>query len=149
MKAIELKPTDLMAVVVPLGTESIYQQSTHTIRYYVDGKLTLYSIGKPIEYLGCITKDHIDFDVEANEYLTEYFKENYFPYGFTKCNEDCFRSLLSSNGLYFVNNYGNEPDREDYGGTPEAEDAFEEHYAEWQQAESNIVQKLLIIKPLK
>ena len=102
MKAIDLKPTDLLAVVVPLeSTEHEIMRIRNAIGYKCDSENCDW-IALPKgkwQILGTCTADHIDFDVEANEYLTEYFKENYFPYGFTKCNEDCFRSLLSSNGL--------------------------------------------------
>ena len=135
MKAIELKPTDLMAVVIEETTD-------------LDTAVIKLEDGKPFIKLGTCTADHIDFDVEpfvdcGSKPMGMY--KNYThesPYSQHQCKsaEESFSSLLSSNGLYF------EPPQ--YCGCS-GPCGIPCTYADWDENGRNIVQKLLIIKPLK
>lgn len=94
MKAINLLPTDLLAVVVPLEAENIVipNQLTTNIFYEVKGYLGIDIIKVPLgmyKILGTCTKDHIDFDVEPYQHWRD---TNNTP-------EQSFRSLLTANGI--------------------------------------------------
>lgn len=82
--------------------------------------------------LGTVTETEIDFDVDT---VSEYIGEPESVYYDTP--EDSFRSLLTSKGIQFVNPYQQVKGK--YWGDIET-------LNKWREAQSNLVQKLVIIK---
>lgn len=167
MKAINLLPTDLLVVVTENHLRDFYISGLNFACAYEPVRTVITELPEGNwEILGTCTKDHIDFDVqdlvesiEVAEYkyggelhpkdlFLDYESKTYWLESYA----ESFRSLLSSNGLHFVNPLGEkEPNYNavDYGVEPGSYSRYAKERVEWHQAESNIVQKLLIIKPLK
>lgn len=110
------------------------------------------------EILGYATKDEISFDVA--EYLTKEThntsKGQVFVYSCydgrytgTTSKEEAFRSLLSAAGLHFENPYGKE--RPEYFSIPNSDlqsPTWIDCVMNWQQAEANLIEKLIIIREI-
>lgn len=145
----QLLPTSLIAVEVPKDAIKIkkfdlreYDEEGQGFslewlikgNYFYDAKL----IDIDFEILGEVTADEITFDVED---ILESTEMGYTDYVSNKKGigaRKSFRSLLQSNGLYFVNPLNNDENllREDC-------------YVDWQEAESKVIKgKLVILKPI-
>jgi len=125
----------LFAVSVPDKAE--IQFSKERIAFITDEGFETLNPKFDFEILGTVTKDNIDFDVEpyvethknAKRYLDYTAERKYFDYP-----EISFRSLLSSKGLFFENPYGDK------------EPNYLYRRNKWQQAQNNLIEKLVIIK---
>lgn len=132
-----LHPTTLIAVPVPLESENFDVEIVNT------NKWLQYSMpyGKSSEIiledcnfkiLGTVTKDTIDFDPSV--------------IGMTEAQ---VRSLLSANGLFFENPYGEEPNHAGFNltGHP-AMDASIKKNIMWQTSQSKVNSKYVILKKI-
>lgn len=92
----------LLAIEVPMEADYLTRMDDE-LWWYINSSGSHFKedVGFDFRILGTVTPDAIDFGVYGNESITEYFKEECFPYGFTKDNEDCFRSLMHSKGLKY------------------------------------------------
>lgn len=163
-----LKPTELFAIEVPVDAckEVVIN---HDLVYYLDIHPIYETIPLPTgkwEILGIVTKDKISFDVEP--YVKKGGLGTYKDYSYVdkeldevglfnaliqmrfKTPQESFYSLLAANGLYFINPLV-EPQRSpEYYSTLtwQQEDKADKDLREWQQAEDNLVKKLLILKKI-
>lgn len=170
---IQLKPLELIAVSVPEDARNFkITHNSKSLLYefevgvdYVEFKTT--QVGA---ILGCVTKDNIDFDVVPYLPLTVEIPKNLsigrLCTALRKQKQEYnnyFRSLLTANNLHFENPYGDMPNLEpeccgfiefDEMGFPNCccqpnpTPASIEQQAEWQTAEEQLIQKLVILKPI-
>lgn len=97
--------------------------------------------------LGTVTKDTIEFDVEP--YLNYDAETGAYPYYENRegknaicfSSNQSFRSALSAAGIYFENPYGDYPNE-----ITSNSNVFD--VAEWKDAQSKIVSKIVILKKL-
>lgn len=106
------------------------------------------------EILGSVTASEIDFYVDT--FVEGYVLDSYTTYTKAYTNyynnkkgcwhaDESFRSLLSSKGLFFKNPLG---DVEPVMSMCSSKEECLQLRSEWQQAENNLVQKLIILKRL-
>lgn len=92
-------------------------------------------IGFDFQILGTVTKDNIDFDVETHVPSDHGMLNNQYY----------FRWLISSKGLHFENPYGEtEPNITHIGKSNYTSNV--DLVIKWQQAQNNLIEKLVIIK---
>lgn len=170
----ELKPSGLFCVPVPEHTINIriYNEDDKPYIRWIDDIINIVDLPKgKWELIGSITAEHIDFDVEPYVYQSKDRRSLGIPFwkGHEKdewqiFSKDAFRSLLTANDVHFVNPYGaSEPElipeccnmaEQDRYGFPQCccqpiPTHESVHIRElWQQAESKLVEKILILKPL-
>lgn len=154
----EIKPSGLFYVPVPMDAFNIIIAPTipdYVLSYNTKSKIEwtceILPKGK-WELIGSVTADHIDFDPEP--YVEAVGDDDYKDYthhlNVFADENDSFRSLLTANDVHFVNPYGEtEPKMEYYLGSQEilAEENRNKRQ-KWQQAESKLVEKTLILKPI-
>ncbi len=162
----QLLPTDLIAVEVPKdanytthnnrlefisqekGIGCIFLSQTTKDKFRSLGEVTADSISFDVE-------DYIDYDVIAD--LMPVFR-NYITKDldiFNLSEEQSFRSLLQSNGLYFVNLIEKPKKYVPISSNPteelriNAEECYSNDLAEWQESERKVIKgKLVILKKL-
>lgn len=163
----ELKPSGLFYVAVPMDAKDFAisdASSNREIRWFIKsdylGETPARFICKlPDEYwgiiVGTVTAEHIDFDVEPyvskikNPSLLTLHYKNYksgnghdsYVGGLTP--DASFRSLLTANDVHFVNPY----ELKGAGHYENVEEYFSQQ-EKWLEAESKLVEKILILKPL-
>lgn len=106
----QLKPTNLIAVEIPEGSDDFTWSTEQDLHSYSDGNEIDVYVGKTTgEILGEVTKEGIQFDVEP--YMEEpsgYIEEGYFGYKdytlkeWVYCLnnvEESFQSLLKANNV--------------------------------------------------
>lgn len=119
-------------------------------------------IGFDFEIVGSCTNDDIDFDCEPyvdkiedpnglyvnGQYFGDYLYKNYMTADLYSVfdKENSFRSLLTSKRQHFVNPYGEKPKINVKQRGNKIYSIVGEIYAQWYQAEQNLVKKLVIIK---
>lgn len=148
-KMTELKDSGLMAIEVPEDAHDFYLMSNKQWVLYRTKTSNMEIIkGKSkCDLIGYCTADEISFDpvdvVDMDKYSVGW--RNYNDDSILPNPEESFRSLLTANGVLFVNPYGKiMPFATDNDAGTERE------YIErdWQQAESKLVKKVLILKPI-
>lgn len=168
MNTIHLKPTELLAIEVPedtyyyeynartkhKGAEVIYDTENNKGQH----NRNYYSIPTwdNFEILGIVTKDVISFDVDP--YVESKTFDDSLPLnliykrmngGWTAFKEDAFHSLLFANDIFVKNPYGEKyPTFAMLSLEPEYIERCNETCRKWQQAEDNLVKKLLILKTI-
>lgn len=143
----ELLP-GLYSVSVP-EEASNFEKIGKELWYYVDGSGSHFKIYIEFEFeiIGTVTADTIDFKTFNHvgicdiENISLFYKDYTNPTNKFDNPDDSFRSLLTSKGLHFVNPFKH-PKLSDFTVDGEYTDALEK----WQQAEQNLVKKLVIIK---
>lgn len=168
----KLYPTDLIAVEVPIDATEV-QVWNHGIGFKAEsikrlpddtnGFFHLHTgLGRwsGYEILGEINKDEISFDIEPYVGKKQIGFRNYCNKNYCLFNKnESFRSLLQSNGLYWVNPIEKEPSHLNYKHKNQYNELVwisESHknkycdiYDEWQEAESKLIKgKLIILKPI-
>jgi hypothetical protein len=142
----------LLAVSVPEDAEKLLLDSYGTIFYRIGKKLkTINTRKQDLKILGTVTASEIDFDVHpyCEHSIENPRKYKLYPSGETNFNTVSFRSLLSSKGLFFENPYGREkPKKVSVYDNVINGKSFDSEVEKWQQAENNLVQKLIILKRL-
>jgi len=128
----QLLPTDLILVEVPEDATEILLKGNLLIGYFMN---PIPIIGK-FELLGEVTADSI------SNGLDDFLK---YEWSWTELD---FRDLLQSNGFYFVNPI------EKPKGTNLESSFFEmqvdfNQEKQWQEAESKLIKKGVILKPIK
>lgn len=151
----EIKPSGLIAVPIPLetiSTEILNKESLRTAVLVYTSPISCFPIVIPngdYEILGWCTNDDISFDLSpfletGGRFGDEPFYYTANPLRQTTSVHSAFRSLLTANGVLFVNPY-KKPKAMDYGG-------FSEFYKDalvcYKEAESQLVKKVLILKPI-
>ena len=154
----ELKPSGLIAIEVPEhAMGAVTYQSEYSDKYvlrWIDDIINIVDLPKgKWELIGSVTAEHIDFDVEPNVEAVgdDDYKDYTHHLNVFADENDSFRSLLTANDVHFVNPYGEkEPSYNliDYGVAPGAYSRYAQERVKWQQAESKLVEKILILKPL-
>lgn len=164
----ELIKEKLYAIVVPEIASKPYISNTNFVCYYTPYGYREIAYFEQLEgdfkILGTATKDTIDFDcepcvesIEVSEYkyggelhpkdmFLDYTTNTYWLESY----EESFRSLIESKGLYFVNPYGDMEPEHIYSDSPNKNTSrmYQDRLNKWQQAENNLIQKLLIIQKL-
>ena len=164
-----IKLTDTLYEVVVPKDAICWIATGHNSNYYLYYNLNdeeeEYSIKLEgnFELLGEVTADSISFDVEPyvesknikesfNDYLTKCFVD------YTKVNkyftdkDESFYSLLQSKEIYFVNPIEKPEKYVPISSNPteelriDAQECYKKDFLEWQEAESKLVDKVVIIK---
>lgn len=158
----ELKDSGLYSI--PIGVGDTYKKYGGRIELWSMDGFDVITVGFQFKIIGSVTAEHIDFDPEPFLVDTgKYMDGNlYWCYGDESEKyawaDIAFRSLLTANDVHFVNPYGEKPSisnerkrqekcigYSDYGL---ARTIVREETEKWQQAESKLVEKILILKPL-
>lgn len=142
----------LFAISIPKESEKLLLDSYGTIFYRIGKKLKVINTRKENhQILGTVTASDISFDVEPYVqkrtlgYWLDYNKPNTRHDYMCDTPKDSFRSLLSSKGLYFENPYGEtEPNITHIGKSNYTSNV--DLVIKWQQAQNNLIEKLVIIK---
>lgn len=139
----ELKPSVLIAIEVPEhAMGAVTYQSEYSDKYvlrWIDEIINIVDLPKgKWELIGSVTAEHIDFDpaeyIETT--LGKTWAKDYTTGKFIDNASQGFRSLLTANDVHFVNPYA-DVQRGDVAGVEK-----------WLEAESKLVEKILILKPL-
>lgn len=140
----ELKPSGLFYVPVPMDAHNAMishtapnqgvSYNTNSTPNWVCEKLPK---GK-WELIGSVTAEHIDFDVEPYTNAT----------GFQ--GREILLQMLKANDVHFVNPYREKDPIKFIKGafTDQERKRLRRDSIKWQQAESKLVEKILILKPL-
>lgn len=150
---------NLYCIEVPESAKNVKISSLNNLYEYGDFgiKNILYElpIDDKFQVLGTLTKDEVSFDCEPyvevssthslkgkDEIICMY---KIYSGKFTESTSmfESFRSLIEyKTGKLFVNPYGDQPELMHYENLEKYRKAFDE----WQQAENNLLKKLVIIK---
>jgi len=140
-----LTPTNLIPVEVPKDAKNVRKSMNSNDLLY--DHFNIINIGFDFEILGEFTDTEFSFDVELpnKKFVrrTVYKDFNNPESGFFDTNEESFRSLLQSNGIFFENPLGKTPNI-----LRDSENSWtSEKYKEWQSYESKLIKgKLIILK---
>lgn len=145
----------LFAVGVPEDAEKI-ELTNYGLLWEIgadwDSLHFMQDVNSNFKILGTVTKDNIDFDVDTyveceNGRFKNYQTKDAF---IVLTSELSFRSLLASKELYFENPYGDPPHNigllHTYATGHSLMDASFKPAIKWQQAQNNLIEKLVIIK---
>lgn len=162
----ELKPSGLFYVPVPENIKPIvvdnikhFGNSTVVCSDLRNNTEKLFWIDLPkgddYEIIGIVTAEHIDFDcnkIVESEYVAggimayKNYTTNDFDFVFAT---DSLRSLLTANDVHFFNPYDEKVNANPHISGSMVRTINRMAYAEkWQEAESKLVEKILILKPL-
>lgn len=164
----ELKDSGLIAIEVPdISYNHYVEVDMDGLTWYigflfkdengqVDGDHII--INGNYDVVGWCTADDISFDPEPfiekekeSQESAIIYKDYVGQYWGHSKKESSFRSLLTANGVLFVNPYGEKPSYSDFQPVVVNRfnaTCFSDAMRQWQQAESQLVKKVLILKPI-
>jgi len=154
MKQLPITTADIWAIPVPVDAANlkIDKYTKSDLNFTLNGYLDFIDIGFKAELLGTATADEIDFDaalvVESKPIPNTAFVYKNYGTGveWYYSEQASLRSAIHAAGYYFVNPYGDKPHKVTVFENVHYDMSIEDENAKWQAAQSNVVEKLVIIK---